>query len=88
MPAACSVYRTSGELKRLNGQGDRDAYRLLHGKQRCDLQQMVLNDIPDDAIVVKIASPSFCAKVLTEDHLHIANVIAAPQGLKNQVGKP
>ncbi len=49
---------------------------------------MVLNDITDDAILVKVATATLCAKVLTEDDLHIADEAAVPQWLKDQVGKP
>ncbi len=49
---------------------------------------MVLYNIADDAILVKVATASLCAKVLTEDDLHIADEAAVPQWLKDQVGKP
>ena len=48
---------------------------------------MVLDDITDDAVLVKVAAAPLCAKVLTEDDLHIADKAAVPQRLKDQVGK-
>ena len=66
------------------GQG---MYRRLHGKQGHDLQQVVLDDISDDAILIKVAAPALCAKVFTENDLYIPDEAAAPQGLKYQVGK-
>ena len=65
-----------------------DAYWWLHGKQGHDLQQVILDDISDDAILVEIASSPLCPKIFTEDDLHIPDEAAAPQGLKDQVGKP
>ena len=48
---------------------------------------MVLDDITDDAILVEVPSPPFCAEVFTEDDLDIADVLPAPQRLKHQVCK-
>lgn len=45
------------------------AHRLLHGKQCQDLKQVVLNDITDDAILVKVPATPLSAKVFTEDDL-------------------
>jgi len=66
----------------------RETYRGLHCEQGQDLQQMVLDDITDDAILVKVAATPLCAKVLTEDDLHVADEAAIPQWLKDQVGEP
>ena len=49
---------------------------------------MVLNDISDDAILIKVSAPPFRAEVFAEDDLHIADEGAAPKGLEDQVGKP
>lgn len=46
---------------------------------------MVLDDIADDAILVKVASPSFCAKVFAEDDLHVPDVLPGPERLKYQI---
>ena len=51
------------------------AYRGLHGEQGHDLQQVVLDDVPDDAVVVKVPSPALGAKVLAEDDLHMAAML-------------
>lgn len=64
-----------------------ESYRRLHGKQGHDLQQMVLDDISDDAILIKVAAPALCAEVFTENDLYIPDEAAAPQGLKYEVGK-
>ena len=47
-----------------------------------------MDDISDDAILVKVAAAALCAKVLTENDLDIADEIPAPEGLEDQVGKP
>lgn len=48
---------------------------------------MVLDDISDDAVLIKVAASALGAKVFTENDLHIPDEAAAPQGLKYQVGK-
>ena len=48
------------------GQLSNDTHRLLHCEKGHDLQQMVLNHIADDAILVKVTAPAFCAEILTE----------------------
>ena len=48
-----------------------ETYRLLHGKECQDLEQVVLDDISNDPILVKIAAPTFSAKILAEDHLQL-----------------
>ena len=63
-------------------------YRGLHGKQGHDLQQVVLDDISNDAILVEVATSALRAEVFAEDDLHIPDEAAAPQGLKDEVGKP
>jgi hypothetical protein len=44
-------------------------HRLLHGEQGHNLQQVVLYDVPDDAILVKVAATTLRAKVLAEYYL-------------------
>lgn len=41
-------------------------HRLLHREQRHNLQQVVLYDITDDAVLVKVAATPLCAEVFTE----------------------
>ena len=45
------------------------AHRWLHGKQRQDLQQVVLDDVPDDAVLVEVPAAALRAKVLAENDL-------------------
>lgn len=59
----------------------------LHGEERQDLQQVVLDDVTDDAVLVKVAPSPLRAEVFTENHLHVADVLPAPQRLKHQVGE-
>ena len=41
-------------------------HRGLHGKESQNLEQVVLDDIADDAKLVKVAAPAFGAKVFAE----------------------
>jgi hypothetical protein len=51
-------------------------HRLLHRKERQDLQQVVLDDVADDAILVKVAAAALRAEVLAEDDLCVRGVAA------------
>lgn len=51
------------------------------------MKQVVLNDIPDDAILIKVAASAFRAKIFAEDDLHITDEGATPERLKHQIGK-
>ena len=62
-------------------------HRWLHGKERYDLQQVVLDDVTNDAVLIKVTPATVCTKVLTENDLHIADEVTAPQRLKDQIGK-
>mmetsp|Transcript_9702 Transcript_9702/g.31580 ORF Transcript_9702/g.31580 Transcript_9702/m.31580 type:complete len:350 (+) Transcript_9702:467-1516(+) len=64
-----------------------EADRRLHGKERHDLQQVVLHDVSDDAVVVEVPPAPLGPEVLTEDDLHAADVLAAPEGLEHEVGE-
>ena len=44
-------------------------HRWLHGEERQDLEQMILDDVADDAVCVKVAATPLGAKVLAEDYL-------------------
>lgn len=48
------------------------AYRGLHCKQGQNLQEVVLDDITDDAILVKVTAAALSSKVLTENDLYHA----------------
>jgi hypothetical protein len=52
------------------------------------LCQVVLDDVPNDAVVVEVAATPLCAKVLLEDDLHVAHIVPVPPGTKQWVGKP
>jgi len=49
---------------------------------------MVLYDVPDDAVAVKITTTALGAEILLEGDLHIAYVMPIPPGSKNGVGPP
>ncbi len=49
--------------------GGKIAHRGLHGEQGQDLQQVVLDDVADDAVLVKVSAAPLRAEVLAEDHL-------------------
>lgn len=51
----------------------RRTHRLLHGEEGQDLQQVVLDDVADDAVLVKVAAPPLGTKVLGEDDLRTWN---------------
>mmetsp|Transcript_11898 Transcript_11898/g.22286 ORF Transcript_11898/g.22286 Transcript_11898/m.22286 type:complete len:251 (+) Transcript_11898:235-987(+) len=54
------------------------AHWLLHCEESQNLKQVVLHDISDDAVVVEVSSPSLRAKILTEDDLHVLDVLPVP----------
>jgi hypothetical protein len=37
--------------------------------READLQEVVLDDVTDDAVLIKVAPSSLCAEVFTENHL-------------------
>jgi hypothetical protein len=49
---------------------------------------MVLYDVPDDAIAVKVTTTALGAEILLEGDLHIAYVMPIPPCSKNGVGPP
>ena len=67
--------------------GRKQTYWGLHGKEGKYLQQVILDDISDDAVLIKVSAPPFSAKVFTENDLHVANVLPTPKGLKYEIGK-
>mmetsp|Transcript_9038 Transcript_9038/g.25336 ORF Transcript_9038/g.25336 Transcript_9038/m.25336 type:complete len:544 (-) Transcript_9038:129-1760(-) len=64
-----------------------EAHGGLHGEQRQHLQQVVLHDVPDDAVVVEVAPAALGAEVLAEDDLHVADELPVPQGLEHEVAE-
>jgi hypothetical protein len=48
-----------------------DTHRLLHCEECQDLQQVVLNDVTDYPILVKVTATTLGAKVLTENDLRM-----------------
>ena len=62
------------DVLRCEGEG------LLHRHQRHHLQQVVLHDVADDAVLVKVAAAPLAAKVLLEDHLHRLDRLPVPDG--------
>lgn len=85
---SCMTFQCTLQAECYRHSSKSGAYWRFHGKQGHDLEQMVLNDVTDDAILVKVAAAALCAKVFTEDDLHIADEGPAPQGLKDEVSKP
>eukprot|EP00976_Prorocentrum_cordatum_P087308 1186850-Prorocentrum_minimum.AAC.1 len=56
-----------------------EARGALHRNQRHDLQQVVLDDVADDAVVVKVPPPALYADGLLENDLRYAGVTKASQ---------
>ena len=56
-------------------------------QQRANLQEVVLDDVTDDAIVVEVAAAALSAKGLAEDDLHVADVVPAEERLEDEVGE-
>lgn len=49
---------------------------------------MILDDIADDTILVKISTTALSSEVFAEYDLDIADVLPAPQRFKHEVRKP
>lgn len=64
------------------------AHRRFHREKGHDLQQVVLDDVTDDAVTIKVAAAALRPEVFAEDHLDVPNVLPAPQRLEHQVGEP
>ena len=64
-----------------------EPYRWLHGKQSQNLEEMVLYDVPDDAVLIKVSPTPLSAEVFAENDLDVSDVLSAPQGLKHQICK-
>ena len=63
------------------------ARRFLHREERQDLQQVVLHNVANDAVVIEITTATFGAKVFTKVDLHVADVVSVPKRLEHDVRK-
>mmetsp|Transcript_4173 Transcript_4173/g.15289 ORF Transcript_4173/g.15289 Transcript_4173/m.15289 type:complete len:394 (-) Transcript_4173:383-1564(-) len=63
------------------------ARRFLHREQRQNLQQVILHDIANDAVMVKVSTSALGAKIFAKVDLHVTDVVAIPQRLEHDVGK-
>ena len=61
--------------------------RLLHRQQRHHLEQVVLHDVANDAVVVEVATATVHAQGLLEDDLHVVDVLATPESVDDHVGE-
>ena len=62
--------------------------RLLHGDQRQQLQQVVLDHVAGRADAVVVAGPAADADVLGHRDLHVVDVVGVPDRLEHRVGEP
>mmetsp|Transcript_13472 Transcript_13472/g.18454 ORF Transcript_13472/g.18454 Transcript_13472/m.18454 type:complete len:272 (-) Transcript_13472:360-1175(-) len=63
--------------------------RLVHGNQGHQLQQVVLHDVPDDALRVKVLGLlAGNLNGLLHDDLDVLDVFSVPDGGEEPVGKP
>ncbi len=60
---------------------------LLHGGQRHQLEQVVLDDVAGGADAVVVAGPAADADVLRHGDLHVVDVRPVPQRLEHGVGE-
>ena len=63
------------------------AYRWLHGEQGNDLENVVLDDVPDRADFFVEVAPTTYTEALRHGDLHALHVIAIPDRLQEGVGK-
>ena len=92
--ARCRVPRSSGSwtapstlifsaTQRVRVEGG----RLLHGGQRHELQQVVLDDVTGGADAVVVAGPAADADVLGHGDLHVVHERPVPDRLEHRVGE-
>ena len=62
--------------------------RWFHGQQRQHLQQVILLNVPDDAVVVKVPTTALCPKRFLEGDLDRFDRITVPHPFPNTVPKP
>lgn len=65
-----------------------EADRLLHGGERQQLHQMVLDDVAGGADAVVIAGPTAQADVLGHGDLHVVDVVRVPDRVEQLIGEP
>ena len=70
------------QLGRLEGGG------LLHGGQRQQLEQVILDDVPRGPDAVVVAGPATDADVFGHGDLHMIDVVVVPHRLEQLVGEP
>lgn len=46
---------------------------------------MVLDDVSDDSVCIKVPAPALSSGIFAEHNLHIANVVAMPERLEHEV---
>jgi hypothetical protein len=46
---------------------------------------VVLQDVADDAILIKVAASAFSAEVLAEDDLDAPDILSAPERFKDKI---
>ena len=61
--------------------------RLLHGDEAEELEQVVLDDVADDAVLVEVPAPALRAEGLLEDDLDVGDVVAVPSGARKRFAK-
>src|SRR6185312_4987177 len=61
--------------------------RFLHGGQRQQLQQVVLDDVAGGADPVVVAGPAADTDVLGHGDLHVVDVVAVPDRVVQLVGE-
>ena len=83
--AALGVEHNLGVGARVLARARGGTYGRLHCEERHDLEQVVLDDVADDAVLVEVAAAALRAEVLAEDDLHVADVLPAPQRLEHQI---
>lgn len=52
-----------------------------------NLGQVILDDIADNAVLVKVSASTISANLLLEGDLHVVNVVSVPHAGENCVGK-
>ena len=71
----------SPDIIRAGGDG------FLHGGQTEDLQEVVLHHVPDDAELVKVATPTLGTEGFLECDGDAGNVVSAPGWTEDHVSK-